>query len=75
MSTNTWKDVDFFGLNNIGDRECCQLPELQIFRLGHEGAGLEKKTMCCVVTSRSSLNLCRFQDQILEGTRFNGYSW
>ena len=75
MSTNTWKDVDFSGLNNI--RETVNAANFQNCKfLDSDLKGLVWKNdvLHHCDFSRSSLNLCRFQGSNLEGTRFNGCS-
>jgi uncharacterized protein YjbI with pentapeptide repeats/transcriptional regulator with XRE-family HTH domain len=75
MSTNTWKDVDFSGLNNI--RETVNAANFQNCKfLASDLKGLVWKNdvLHHCDFSRSNLNRCRFQGSNLEGTRFNGCS-
>ena len=75
MSTNTWKDVDFSGLNNIRETvNAANFRNCKFLDSDMKGLVWKNDVLHRCDFSRSSLNLCRFQGSNLEGTRFNGCS-
>lgn len=73
MSTNTWKDVDFSGLNNIRETvNAANFRNCKFLDSDLKGLVWKNDVLHHCDFSRSKLNLCRFQGSNLDGTRFNG---